>query len=207
MSLSLTPNEAAFVAGRDVTAVQRAVDDGTLQSRLRTVRGRERRVLGRSEVRFFRATRGTEDTLTPKGRRALYEAIQRPRDGKASVGPFTIDLHDVDRQIDQGLAELNRIRSRVEPGPDGDPVLKGRRVPVHLLAALVEGGGVEEAMRAYPSLAREDVDAAVQYAGVYPKSGRPYPKRSLKRMLSELALPDEVFGDAGEEKGPREVRL
>ena len=43
----------------------------------------------------------------------------------------------------------------------------------------------------YPGLAREQVEAAAEYARAYPKRGRPYPRRSLKRMLAELDLPDE----------------
>ncbi len=79
-------------------------------------------------------------------------------------------------------------------------------MPVHLVAALAESGDVAEAVRAYPSLSRATIEAAVAYAEVYPKKGRPYPKKSLKRMLSELALPDEVFGAPPEETGPRTIR-
>jgi len=105
------------------------------------------------------------------------------------------------------LAELKRIKEVVESGSAGEPVLRGTAVPVHVVAALAEADGVEGATRAYPSLSRADVEAAVAYAEVYPKKGRPYPKKSLKRMLRELALPDEVFGEPEEEKGPRVVRL
>ena len=207
MSLTLTPNEAAFTAGRDVDDVQRAVDSGVVEKRTRTVRGRTRRVFGRSELRFFRVVAGVEDDLTPKGRRKLYEAILRPRGSRVSVGPFEVDLADVDRQIEGRLGELQRIKRSVRTGPDGEPVLRGTTVPVHLVAALAEAGGTDEARRAYPSLSAADVEAAAQYARVYPKRGRPYPERSLKRMLRELALPDEVFGEPDPEVGPREVRL
>ena len=205
--MTLTPREAAFVANSDVQLVQRAVDGGVVQKRTRTVRGRKTRVLGRSELRFFGALRGYEDTLTLAGRQKLYKAVQHPRGGKASLGVFVVDVEDVDRQIERRLAELNQIKARVESGEGGEPVLKGTDVPVHVVAALAEAGGVEEAARAYPSLSKAAVEAAVAYAEVYPKKGRPYPERSLKRMLGELALPDEVFGQAGDETGPREVSL
>ena len=205
--MTLTPREAAFVAGSDVQLVQRAVDGGVVQKRTRTVRGRKTRVLGRSELRFFGALRGHEDTLTLAGRQKLYKAVQRPRGGKASLGAFVVDVEDVDRQIERRLAELDRIKGRVEDGAGGEPVLRGTDVPVHVVAALAGAGGVGEAVRAYPSLSKAAVEAAVTYAEVYPKKGRPYPERSLKRMLSELALPDEVFGQAGDETGPREVSL
>ena len=205
--MTLTPREAAFVADSDVQLVQRAVDGGVVRKRTRTVSGRKTRVLGRSELRFFRALRGHEDTLTPTGREKLYKAMQRPRDGKATMGPFVIDVEDVDRRIERRMAELDRIKSRVELDDDGEPVLKGTAVPVHLVAALAQAGGVEEASQAYPSLSRAAVEAAVAYAEVYPKRGRPYPKKSLKRMLTALALPSDVFIHAGEETGPRVVTL
>lgn len=205
--MTLTPREAAFVTNSDVRLVQRAVDGGVVRKRTRTVRGRQTRVLGRPELRFFGALRGHEDTLTLAGRQKLYKAVQRPRGGKATLGVFVVDVEDVDRQIERRMAELDRIKSRVEEGESGEPVLKGTAVPVHVVAALAEADGVEGAARAYPSLSRADVEAAVAYAEVYPKKGRPYPKKSLKRMLRELALPDDVFGEPEEEKGPRVVRL
>jgi uncharacterized protein (DUF433 family) len=207
MSVTLTPNEAAFTVGRDVNAVQRAVDSGVVEKRTQTVRGRTRRVFGRSELRFFRVITGVEEDLTLRGRRKLYEALLHPRGKRVTVGPFEIDIADVDRQIDERLAELERIRGAVESGSAGEPVLRGTAVPVHVVAALAEAGGVEEAARAYPSLSKAAVDAAVAYAQVYPKKGRPYPQKSLKRMMSELALPDEVFGQPDSEAGPREVYL
>lgn len=205
--MTLTPREAAFVAGSDLRLVQRAVDGGVVRKRTRRVRGRTTRVLGRSELRFFGALRGHEDALTPAGRQKLYEAVQRPRGGKATFGVFMVNVEDVDRRIEQRLAELDRIKSHVEDGAGGEPVLKGTDVPVHVVAALAEASGVAEAARAYPSLSRAAVEATVAYAEVYPKKGRPYPKKSLKRMLSELALPDDVFDSSGDEASPRVVRL
>ena len=91
--------------------------------------------------------------------------------------------------------------------PEGTVVLRGTSIPVHVVAALAEAGGLEAAERAYPSLSKTDVQTAVQYATVYPKKGRPYPKKSLKEMLGELALPDDVFGESDDEDGPRVVHL
>lgn len=89
----------------------------------------------------------------------------------------------------------------VAKSTDGVPVLVGTDIPVHLVAALAEAGGASEAARAYPSLSRETIGAAVQYARMHPKRGQPYPAKSLKRMLSELALPDDVFDKPVDEPG------
>lgn len=47
----------------------------------------------------------------------------------------------------------------------GKPVIRGTRVPVHLILALL-GSGVarEEVLREYPQLQPADLDAAVLYA-------------------------------------------
>ncbi len=76
----------------------------------------------------------------------------------------------------------------------------GTDLPVHLVAALAEAGGASEAARAYPSLSRETIGVAVEYARMHPKSGQPYPAKSLKRMLSELALPDDVFDEPADDR-------
>lgn len=205
--MTLTPREAAFVAESDVRTVQRAVDGGDVHKRTRRVGRRTTRVLGRPELRYFGALRGNEDALTPVGRQRLYEAVQHPEGGKAAVGMLVVDVEVVDHWIDGRLAELDRIRGCASESAGGEPVLKGTDVPVHVVAALAEAGGIDEAARAYPSLPRETIGAAVQYARVYPKKGRPYPAKSLKRMLSELELPDDVFEVTADESLSRVVCL
>jgi hypothetical protein len=57
-----------------------------------------------------------------------------------------------------------------------------------------------------PGLTPAQVEAAVEYAQVYPKVGRPLPARSLKRMLSDMAASGlwDVDGD-GEPIEPRQI--
>ncbi|WP_260686045.1 DUF433 domain-containing protein [Rhizobium laguerreae] len=74
-----------------------------------------------------------------------------------------------------------------------------------MVAALARGQTVAEIVEDFPSLSREQVEAAIEYAKAYPKRGRPYPSRSLKRSLAELAelgAFDEVDG-AADVAGPR----
>lgn len=100
----------------------------------------------------------------------------------------------------------SREATFVAESTDGVPVLLGTDIPVHLVATLAEAGGVGEAACAYPSLSHEAIGAAVQYARAHPRAGRPYPAKSLKRMLSELALPDAVFDVPADDLSPRIVR-
>lgn len=47
----------------------------------------------------------------------------------------------------------------------GKPVIRGTRVPVHLIVSLLGSGeGVEGILAEYPHLSREDIAAAVRFA-------------------------------------------
>ncbi len=43
----------------------------------------------------------------------------------------------------------------------------------------------EEVLRDYPTLTRPQLEAAVAYARVTPKQGRPYPARTVKSALRQ----------------------
>jgi uncharacterized protein (DUF433 family) len=56
----------------------------------------------------------------------------------------------------------------------GEPVFRGTRVPIHLIATLVEQGSTEvEILEAYPRLTSEMIRLAPAYAQAYPLRGRP----------------------------------
>lgn len=65
--------------------------------------------------------------------------------------------------------EEKELLRRIEINPQvmlGKPVIKGTRIPVELiLRKLAEGATVEELLDAYPHLSREDIQAALAYAG------------------------------------------
>lgn len=47
----------------------------------------------------------------------------------------------------------------------GKPVIKGTRIPVeHILRKLAQNIDVEEILKDYPRLAKEDIQAAIMYA-------------------------------------------
>jgi len=47
----------------------------------------------------------------------------------------------------------------------GKPVIKGTRIPVYLILELLGAGmSVDDVLREYPELTREDVQAALEYA-------------------------------------------
>ena len=93
---------------------------------------------------------------------------------------------------------LRRARALVISDPDilgGDPVFRGTRVPVHLIAMLLGQGSTEaELLEAYPRLTAEMAQLAPIYASAYPLRGRsrsqPWhdqpPVRSTRRKLAAI---------------------
>jgi uncharacterized protein (DUF433 family) len=56
----------------------------------------------------------------------------------------------------------------------GTPVIRGTRVPVYHIAALVDSGTpVDQILKSYPSLKDWQVELASDYAKAVPSSGRP----------------------------------
>jgi uncharacterized protein (DUF433 family) len=90
------------------------------------------------------------------------------------------------RHIDERPRRLEQVKAAVdERAPE--PVLRGTDVPVHVVASLARGQSASEIVEDYPTLTSGQVEAAVEYAKVYPRTGRPLPARSFKRMLGDLA--------------------
>ncbi len=64
--------------------------------------------------------------------------------------------------------EDKEIFQRISSDPDilhGKPCIKGTRIPVYLIVALVaEGVPIDEIIKDYPSITPEDITASVKYA-------------------------------------------
>ena len=61
------------------------------------------------------------------------------------------------------------MNKRIEINPKimvGKPVIKGTRIPVYLIVKLVgQGQTFDQILKDYPQLTREDIKAALDYAG------------------------------------------
>jgi hypothetical protein len=187
-AVSLTLNEAGYVVGQSRAAINRAVDQGVIKARLFR-RGKVRvRTVGGPELRFLAFAAQAGKDFTPAARRKIYEAIRRarPNASRLELGFVELRLTEVDRRIDERLTRLQQVKALVdETAPE--PVLRGTNVPVHVVAALTRGQSATEIIEDYPTLTAGQVEAAAEYAKVYPRTGRPLPARSLKRMLGDLA--------------------
>lgn len=85
------------------------------------------------------------------------------------------------KTVDTRLHKLAEAESMVIEDPEilsGTPVVRGTRVPVHSVAALLaEGIPAKEILQAYPSLTELQVELASIYARAVPQRGRPKRKQ------------------------------
>lgn len=187
--ISLTLNEASYVVGQSSTAINRAVDRGPIEATPQR-RGKTRfRTIGSPELRYLATAGEVEKDLTPAARRKLYEAMQRlPPDAHLlSIGIMEFKLAEIDQRIASRLNQLQQVRALVEDRPGADPVIRGTDVSAYIIAALAQGETTEEIVEDYPGLTPAQIEAATEYAKVYPRPGRPLPTRSFKKMLTDMA--------------------
>jgi uncharacterized protein (DUF433 family) len=65
------------------------------------------------------------------------------------------------------MSDDEKWRDRIVCDPDlrhGEPCIRGTRVPVSILVASLAEMTLDELLKAYPQLAREDIQAALLYA-------------------------------------------
>jgi uncharacterized protein (DUF433 family) len=63
--------------------------------------------------------------------------------------------------------EADEWRHRVVSDPDlyhGEPCVRGTRIPVAVVVATLADMSIEDVLKAYPQLTRQDVQAALLYA-------------------------------------------
>jgi uncharacterized protein (DUF433 family) len=139
---------------------------------------------------------------TPELQHKVFEALAEAPRNVVSLegGLIKIDLREPRRELAASLRYLRRARRLVVTDPEilgGDPVFRGTRVPVHVIAELVaQGSKPPELIRSYPRLTPEMIRLAPVYAAAYPLRGRPrrqpwgnqQPVRRGRRKLDTIAV-------------------
>jgi uncharacterized protein (DUF433 family) len=139
---------------------------------------------------------------TPELRRKVFDALADAPRNVVSLegGLLKIDLREPRRALAASLRDLRRARRLVVSDPEilgGDPVFRGTRVPVHLIAELVaQGTKPAELIEGYPRLSAEMIRLAPVYAAAYALRGRPrkqpwrdhQPMRRGRRRLDTIAV-------------------
>lgn len=185
----ISPVEAAFVTELSRKTIDQAIDRREVRPLPSRQSGALHRALGYPELVYLRLRRDVGKTLSPSGRKTLYLALRRglpdnPRLEFVEIGPVTVTLTEAVAQVRRRLAQILRAERYVSVRPDvraGEPVIRGTRVPVHVLADLADQGAPrEELLEDYPAVTPEALDAALLYARLHPRRGprRPAPWRA-----------------------------
>ncbi|RXH15604.1 DUF433 domain-containing protein [Bradyrhizobium guangzhouense] len=189
---AFTAAEVAFVLREPVKAIKKALDDGPVQAKLVKKAGAAVRAIEWADVLYLFAIRILRDELTPKARDEFYHALKRvrvEREHEVRFGRLSIAIDDLKAEVHKRTRELTELAGKVEFRRDGEAVLKGTKVEVHRIAALLAGGmTVAQICEDYPSLNPEMIGVAKSYAEAYPKAGRPYPSKTVKRAIKGAGL-------------------
>jgi uncharacterized protein (DUF433 family) len=194
-----TPAEAAVLTGLTLKAVNNAIDKKTLAA----VAGEEGgRLLDARALVSLALEQRLADRVAPELRRQLFDALASSPRNTVSLegGLVTIDLREPRREVATSLRDLRRARRLVISDPDimgGEPVFRGTRMPVHMIAGLLAQGSTQaELLAGYPRLTAEMIRLAPVYAAAYPRRGRtrqqPWrdnqPVRRVRRKLDTIAV-------------------
>src|SRR5438270_1244139 len=158
-----TPTEAAVLTGLQLKVVNNAIDKKTISA----VPGAEGgRLLDARALVSLALERRLADRVAPELRRQVFDALAgSPRNVVSLEGGLVkIDLREPRRELATSLRELRRAKRFVVTDPDimgGDPVFRGTRVPVHMIAELVAQGSTQaELLESYPRLTTEMIQLA-----------------------------------------------
>ena len=174
-----TPTEAAVLTRLSVKAVNNAIDKRTVPAIAGTRAGHPTRLLDLRALMSLTLERRLADRFVPELRREVFDVVAAtPRNTVSLDGGFLkIDLREPRRELATSLRKLRRARQVVIGDPDimgGDPVFRGTRIAVHMIAALLRQGSTEaDLLEGYPRLTAEMIRLAPIYAAAYPLRGRP----------------------------------
>ena len=198
---AFTAAEVAFVLREPIKLIKKALDDGPVQAKLVPKAGGTVRAVEWSDLLYLFAVRSLREELTPKARNEFYHALKQiPVEEAREVrfGRLSVAIGDLKAEVENRARELAELADKVEFRKDGEAVLKGSRVEIYRIAALLNGGmSPEEICEDYPSLSLDAVAVARAYAEAHPKQGRPYPRTTAKRALKDGGLEalDEVLDE------------
>ena len=185
---TVSPAEAAFVTELPRKTIEQAIDRDEVQAALEA----GARTLGLAELVYLHLRRDLARTLSPAARREVYQQIRDDllhagQVSQVEMGPVVVDILPAAEEVRERLAQLNDARDFVVSDPavrGGEPVVRGTRVPVHMLAELAtQGATLAEMLEDFPGVSTEALEAALLYAEVHPRRGRP--RRAPWREIGE----------------------
>ncbi len=198
-----SPAEAAVVSGIGVKAVNNAIDKRIVFAVRQPKRAGTRslmRALSTDDLLRLKLWYEVGGVLSQERRERLFEAIlQKPEAKQVRADDLLIiDVAEARKQIaaraqDLDDAEASVVEDKAVLG--GDPVFKGTRVPVRLIASMIaDGVEADEILDGYPKLDRRLLSLAVIWATAHPRRGRP---KSLKDSGTTLKSSKRVLLKSG----------
>ena len=117
-----------------------------------------------------------------------FEQMARYLKEPVKISEIWVDPEGAWGQMTERLAEATAAQFAVVSDPEirgGEPVVRGTRIPVHLLQDLVaQGATYDELLADYPSLDDQRLRLALVYAKNHPRAGRPR-KRPWQTLVAQ----------------------
>lgn len=116
--------------------------------------------------------------LKPEMRRETMQLVLNSTAKRVSVPGTNLQVlvEPYRKQANKGLRSLYEAEASVVSHNgimQGEPCLRGTRVPVYVVSAIAAKHGIEEALATYPYLKKHQVEHAVMFANAHPRRGRP----------------------------------
>jgi len=195
-----TPSQAAVITGLSLKSVQKAIDNRLVPAKTARLGKIHRRLLSEGALVCLHLEAEGLSLFPAATRKRLFaEILRHPERRSVRPAPIvTVDLEPSRQAVAKAVRQLKKSELLVIEDPEimsGTPVFKGTRVPVHQIALeLEQGSPIEEVLRDYPTVSREQAEAAAIYARANPRTGRPpvqpwrgsQPVKVMRQVVSGL---------------------
>ena len=188
MSDTWTIAQAAMIIEKPSQLLQKTVERAPVKPALARRGGRRIYIFEMRDLVFFCALDDMKDGITSNKQIELYKALKSmPAEtaiGSINIGSLRYDFKPYVRRVKKNIEATEKLFRLIDRTGD-EPVIKGTDINAYRIAALHDGMTVQEILRDYPSLSEPQVLAAKAYAESHPKSGRPYPRSTAKKIMLE----------------------
>jgi uncharacterized protein (DUF433 family) len=191
-----TVAEASWVTGLSVKEVNKAIEDAAIPVRVVRAAVRRRYVPYLSLLCLELHAEGLRRLPLRMRREVFRRVLSGPEQKQLKyTDALIIDVGGAREKMSGKLRNLEKVAQMVHSDPDimaGTPVFCGTRIPVYVIADMMEQGTpTEEILDGYPRLTRELVEYAAIYARTHPRRGRPpvqpwHGKKPLARRKGKL---------------------
>lgn len=196
-----TPTQAAFLTGLPLKTIQKAIEQKAVPCRILRHQGNSARYLSGPALICLRLEAEGVNQLPLQLRRRIFRnVLQSPRRANLRIGDvICVEIDRARKGLAKNLKELRRAERMVVSNPavmTGSPVIRGTRIPVHMIAEMREQSvSPKVILEGYPSISADQIALAEIYAQAHPKRGRPpvqpwagkVPARRVRKRLPGAA--------------------